>query len=98
MVNGSNACIGKIELQKVLPVHINDFYNNNLSRLSGKTKQIYHKVLNKAFKDAYKHQYINKNIIIPYNIYFNEPTKPYLKIFIIIINIPKNIFISSGII
>ena len=63
VVNEINACIGKIELQKVLPVHINDFYNNNLSRLSGKTKQIYHKVLNKAFKDAYKHQYINKNIM-----------------------------------
>lgn len=63
LVNEINACIGKIELQKVLPVHINDFYNNSLSRLSGRTKQMYHKILNKAFKDAYKHQYINKNIM-----------------------------------
>lgn len=54
--------MGNTELQKVTPLLINKFYNS-LSRLSEKTKLQYHRLLSKAFKDAYRLQYINKNIM-----------------------------------
>lgn len=54
--------MGKEEMQKLTPMIINKFYNS-LSRLSEKTKLQYHRLLSKAFKDAYKMQYINKNIM-----------------------------------
>ena len=54
--------IGDVELQKVTPVHINKFYNS-LERLSEKTKLQYHRLISKAFKDAYRLEYINKNIM-----------------------------------
>ena len=53
--------IGNIELQKVTPVHINKFYNSldkitykRRKPLSEKTKLQYHRLLSKAFKDAYR--------------------------------------------
>ena len=62
--------IGNIELQKVTPVHINKFYNSldkitykRRKPLSEKTKLQYHRLLSKAFKDAYRLEYINKNIM-----------------------------------
>lgn len=52
---------GKMELSKIKPLHIQDFYNKSLESLSGVTVRHFHNVLNMAFNQAIKWQIINFN-------------------------------------
>lgn len=53
--------LGDIELQKLNAIHIQNFYNKMLERLSGKTVMQYHRIIHKSLKTAYKMQIIPKN-------------------------------------
>lgn len=53
--------IGMLCIQKVSPLHIDRLYRNLRKRLSNKTILQYHRMLHKAFNDAYKKQIISKN-------------------------------------
>lgn len=52
---------GKMELSKIKPLHIQDFYNKSLETLSGVTVRHFHNVLNMAFNQAIKWQIVNFN-------------------------------------
>ncbi|KYN77137.1 recombinase [Clostridium sporogenes] len=54
--------IGEIELQKLTPLHLENFYYSMLKTLNPKTVLQYHRVIHKALNKAYKLQIINKNI------------------------------------
>jgi integrase len=64
--------IGHIELQKILPIHIQEYYGKALrSGLSAKTVHYHHRVMHKIFDNALKLQLISRNIIEAV-----EPPKP----------------------
>lgn len=52
---------GQMELSKIKPLHIQDFYNKSLETLSGVTVRHFHNVLNMAFNQAIKWQIVNFN-------------------------------------
>lgn len=52
---------GRIELQKLKPLHINKYYNEKSETLKGKTLLQHHRVLRKALDYAWKNQLIPKN-------------------------------------
>jgi len=52
---------GKMELSKIRPVHIQDFYNESLKKVSGTTVRHFHAFLNSSFNQAIQWQIINTN-------------------------------------
>lgn len=52
---------GKMKLSKIKPLHIQEFYNKSLEKLSNITVRHFHNVLNMAFNQAIRWQIINFN-------------------------------------
>lgn len=56
-----NPTLGKLKLNKIMPIHIEKFYAEKMKKQKGKTVRKYHNLLHKAF------DYALKNELIAYN-------------------------------
>jgi integrase len=59
--NHLNPAFGELEIQKLQPIHFQQYYNTKSETLKGKTLIQHHRVFRKALDYAWKNQLITKN-------------------------------------